>query len=110
MLIRFTPFSKRPSHTTLLTTLLLTGLALAANSVAADSSYPIAGVTPDARPVGAPTIKTVDKQKDWYKQALTGIDAPYPASLHFLENQGNWFIPFIRPGMLDRYDIRNWHK
>jgi hypothetical protein len=70
----------------------------------------IAGVDPSKRPEGAPVIEGVDKSGTWYPRALQGVVQPYPYSLHFLENQGNWFNPFIHPGMPGRYDIRGWHK
>ena len=70
----------------------------------------IAGVNPDVRPQYAPVITKVVKDGNWYATALTGVVKPYPYSLHFLENQGNWFTPFIRPGMTGPYDIRGWHS
>ena len=70
----------------------------------------IAGVEPYQRPAGAPTITTVDHDHDWYMRALHGIAPPYPANFRFLEDQGNWYTPFNRPGMTGRYDIRGWHK
>lgn len=70
----------------------------------------IAGTRPDQRPAGAPTITKVTKGADWYGKALKGVQKPYPYSLHFLENQGNWFNPFIHPGMNGPYDIRGWHE
>ena len=105
------PVSCKPSYITVSALVFVASLTLAANATAADTSPPIAGVNPEARPVGAPVItEETKKQKEWYEAALTGVDSPYPASLHFLENQGNWYTPFTRPGMLDYYDIRNWHK
>jgi hypothetical protein len=73
------------------------------------AEYPIAGLTPYERPAGAPVIEQVVKDDAWYQIALTGISKPYPASLRFLEDQGNWYTPFIHPGMTGRYDIRGWH-
>ncbi len=70
----------------------------------------IAGIAPDKRPQNAPVITRVSKDGNWYKRALTGVVAPYPYSLRFLEDQGNWFNPFIHPGMHGPYDIRGWHK
>lgn len=70
----------------------------------------IAGVEPYQRPVGAPMITTVDHNQEWYTRALHGIARPYPASLRFLEDQGNWYTPFDHPGMMNRYDIRNWYR
>jgi len=80
------------------------GLALAGDA------YPIAGVKPSERPLGAPVIQTVQKDSAWYTAALTGISQPYPNSLKFLEDQGNWYTPFNRPGMPGRYDIRGWYR
>ena len=90
---------------------LMAPLALVAMmnaAVAAD--YPIAGLNPDQRPAGAPVIAGVNKDGAWYRQALNGIAPPYPDSLRFLENQGNWYTPFIHPGMSAPYDIRGWHS
>jgi hypothetical protein len=69
----------------------------------------IAGVEPSRRPEGAPVQTTAAKDAAWYRQALTGVSHPYPASLRFLEDQGAWYTPFNRPGMTSPYDIRNWH-
>jgi len=70
----------------------------------------VAGVNPDRRPENAPVISGVVKPDGWYGRALTGVSRPYPNSLRFLENQGNWFTPFIHPGIPGPYDIRRWHK
>ncbi len=71
----------------------------------------IAGTSPERRPENAPVIsKEIDKNGNWYGKALTGVAQPYPYSLHFLENQGGWFNPFIHPGAPGPYDIRGWHK
>ena len=73
------------------------------------AEYPIAGVNPDQRPRGAPVITTDSHGPAWFQRALHGISEPYPASLLFLRHQGNWYTPFIQPGMPGRYDIRDWH-
>ena len=67
-------------------------------------------MTPWQRPAGAPVITEVVRTPAWYGQALTGISQPFPYSLRFLEDQGNWYTPFNRPGMPGRYDIRGWHQ
>ena len=72
-------------------------------------AYPIAGLQPDQRPQGAPTILDVKKNSGWYRRALSGITEPVPPSLRFLEDQGNWYTPFDRPGLSGRYDIRGWY-
>lgn len=69
----------------------------------------IAGVEPSQRPAGAPVITEVQKDADWYAAALEGVEPPYPASLRWLEDQGNWFNPFLKPGMTGPYDIRGHH-
>ena len=79
-------------------------------TAAVASSYPVAGIHPDKRPEAAPTITQVSRDSQWYRQALHGVIPPYPASLKFLEDQGNWYTPFIHPGMKGPYDIRGWHK
>ncbi len=90
----------------LLTTLLL---LFAPNGQADDIPY-VAGTKPSERPATAPVLTEVNKDAAWYSNALHGVEQPYPYSLHFLENQGNWFIPFTHPGMTDRYDLRGWHS
>jgi hypothetical protein len=70
----------------------------------------VAGVNPAERPAGAPVITEYSKDAGWYARVLTGVSAPYPSSLRFLEDQGAWFNPFLHPGMTGPYDIRNWHS
>lgn len=77
---------------------------------AAESDLVIAGLNPSQRPAGAPVISEVVKGDGWYQQALHGVSKPYPASLRFLEDQGNWDTPFIVTGMTAPYDIRDWHQ
>lgn len=78
---------------------------------AASSDAPhIAGVEPSVRPAWAPVLDAVNHDSEWYARALTGIESPFPASLRFLEDQGNWYQPFIRPGMTGPYDLRGWHS
>ncbi|PID37217.1 MAG: hypothetical protein CR993_01500 [Rhodobacterales bacterium] len=69
----------------------------------------IAGVKPYERPEGAPVVSKFGKNNAWYVYALTGVKAPYPSSLRFLEDQEAWFDPFLAPGMTGPYDIRGWH-
>lgn len=89
---------------------MLIGFGLGQGPAAAtESGYPIAGTRPSERPAGAPVIREVQKPEGWYTRALTGISQPYPPSLRFLEDQGNWYTPFNHPGMHGRYDIRGWH-
>jgi len=91
--------------------LTIAGLCMCSgNILAGESTYPIAGTQPDARPKGAPTAPRLERTNDWYSHAVTGVDEPYPASLQFLESQGRWYTPFNRPGMPGLYDIRGWHR
>jgi len=76
----------------------------------AQAKYPIAGVKPHARPDGAPVIQKTEHDKVWFEQAMTGVETPYPKSLGFIKNQGNWYTPFANPGIPGPYDIRGWHK
>lgn len=93
---------------------IILGLAIAgltsANAVlAASDNLFIAGLNPDRRPINAPVISEVFKDQAWYTKALFGVTQPYPPSLRFLDDQGNWSTPFNRPGMTGRYNIRGWH-
>ncbi len=90
-------------------TLLTIATIIFGTPLHAESSY-VAGLNPSSRPAGAPVISSVKKGAAWYRQALHGVIPPYPASLRFLEDQGNWYTPFTRPGMTGPYDIRGWHK
>jgi hypothetical protein len=84
-------------------------LALVPNVASAEGAF-IAGLAPDHRPDGAPVISTVTHDDAWLKAALTGVEPPAPESLHWLADQGNWFNPFIHPGMIGPYDLRGWHQ
>lgn len=70
----------------------------------------VAGVAPDRRPEGAPRVLAPLRPQAWYVAAVKGVEPPYPHSLFFLDNQGDWYTPFNRPGLLDRYDIRGLHR
>ena len=71
----------------------------------------IAGVEPGKHRTDIPPITKVTHDAAWKKQALHGISQPVPQHVqNFLKDQGNWFSPFVRPGMHGRYDIRHWHK
>ncbi len=85
-------------------------VALAFGAAPAFADYPIAGLTPDQRPAGAPMVTAMNKDPGWYERALHGVERPYPDSLKFLDNQGPWYTPFNHPGMPGRYDIRHWHN
>lgn len=94
----------------LLISAALPGQAQDSQTTEAPTGLFVAGVIPSERPAGAPEITQVRHDADWYAQALTGVSQPYPGSLKFLEDQGNWFTPFTHPGMHGRFDIRGWHS
>ena len=72
--------------------------------------YPIAGLTPDQRPAGAPVIRKLIKPPGWEQRFTRGIEGPLPASLRWMADQGAWFTPFDRPGATSPYDLRGWHR
>ena len=76
---------------------------------AVESPLAVAGLQPDRRPV-APTVTDVVRTNEWYARAFTGIAQPYPWSLRFVNDQGNWNTPFMQPGMTGPYDLRGWHR
>ncbi len=95
-------------HTRTLISILLAWLLSAGFSTVL--AYPIAGVKPSERPEGAPRITEVQHDRAWYQKALHGVSEPWPPSLRFVDDQGNWYTPFNRPGMPGRYDIRGWYS
>lgn len=76
---------------------------------AEEATAEVAGRMPDRRPAGAPVIKVIVRTPEWHAKALHGVEAPYPERLKFLNDQGNWYTPFISPGMTGPYDLRGWH-
>jgi len=113
--VKGAPGESVPKRGDLRMRLSLTGLSAALlvviiTSVAFAEEGLIAGVDPSQRPVAAPAITTVDHPGAWYTTSLLGVSQPYPNSLRFLEDQGNWYTPFNHPGMPGRYDIRGWQQ
>lgn len=91
---------------------IIIACGISININAAETEYvpPVAGVKPDQRPAGAPVIKQFRMNRAWYDKAMTGLQPPFPSSFNFLDYQENWSNPFIEPGMVGKYDIREWHK
>lgn len=89
--------------------LFAVGALGAAMSPAVAEPFPIAGLTPDRRPEGAPVIREFDRPKKWEQGFFHGISKPYP-HLEWVADQGPWFTPFNRPGMTSPYDLRGWHR
>ena len=77
-------------------------------TVHAAETAPTAGLSPWQRPAGAPRTATAPPREP--TRALYGIATPIPASLKFLDDQGNWYTPFTEPGMPAPYDLRSWHS
>jgi len=69
----------------------------------------ISGIDPAHRPKNAPNVKLGEDTPVDRARELTGVTPPIPPSLDFLNNQGNWYTPFSRPGATGPYDIRGWH-
>jgi hypothetical protein len=92
-------------------TTFIAGCAIATGTLSALAvdAAPIAGLTPERRPAGAPTIAIAPAYDGADSPFLHGVTEPIPASLKFLLDQGNWYSPFGHPGMTGRYDIRGWH-
>ena len=99
-----------PTRKIILTTFgLILFAAAPAPANAADDVF-VAGVEPSQRPASAPRLMVAMHPQAWYVRAVRGVIPPYPQSLFFLDNQGDWYTPFNRPGMPGPYDIRGWHK
>lgn len=71
--------------------------------------YPIAGLTPNQRPAGAPVMRSFEKDRAWLERYHHGIGELVSPSLGAADQQG-WYTPFNRPGMLPPYDLRQWHS
>jgi hypothetical protein len=81
---------------------------LVAGVASAETAVPIAGLTTDIRPFGAPVIVSFEQSANWKAQALQGINPPQ-TGVGFLKDQGAWYTPFIQPNSTGRYDIRGLH-
>ena len=68
----------------------------------------MAGLLPFERPRGAPVLLVFMPGDLWKQHALRGIKPPQNG-VKFLEDQGAWYTPFIKPNLLGRYDIRQLH-
>jgi hypothetical protein len=81
----------------------------ALSAAAEQTAYSVAGLQPDKRPM-APKVVAVERDGHWYARAYSGIELPYPWTLRFINDQGNWHTPFAAPGMTGKYDLRGWHR
>ena len=89
----------------------LIAIALISTAAGAGAAeYPVAGLAPDRRPESAPTIVNFVRPSGWERRFFAGVAEPRPESLSWSANQGGWYTPFDRPGMIGPYDIRNWRS
>jgi hypothetical protein len=80
-------------------------------SEGAETTSPaVAGLTPIARPAGAPVIKAVVRTPEQTARMTSGVEGPLPKGIEFLKDQGAWYTPFVVPGMVSYYDLRGWHR
>lgn len=98
-----------PLRNSLVLTVTLGHIGFYAGIGLAQDSY-VAGTRPDVRPAAAPRTQVVAKDAGWMARATAGVAEPHPTSLKFLNDQGNWYTPFDRPGMPGPYDIRQLHR
>ena len=64
------------------------------------NSAPVAGLTPYERPAGAPLIKTLARTPEQTARLTAGVAQPLPLGIEWLKDQGAWYNPFTRPGMV----------
>jgi len=88
---------------------LALAFAIAAPALAVAEGFPIAGLTPNQRPAGAPVITRFTPPSNWDERMFHGISRPLPVNLNWTKDQGAWFTPFNRRGMRPPYDLRGWH-
>jgi len=93
---------------TLMAVMLILALPNIAQAVEKPGVGFVAGLAPYQRPEGAPVIKDFTPDPAWRARASTGVVAPAPASLRFLDDQGAWYTPFNHPGGPGYYDLRQW--
>lgn len=89
--------------------LLLCCLTASLSASAQGFVSPVAGLQPDRRPDAAPVVRN-DLVDASIKQArLIGITTPWPGNVERIAEQGAWYSPMFRPGMVGPYDLRGWH-
>lgn len=89
---------------------LALAFAIAAPALATAEGFPIAGLTPNQRPAGAPVITRFTPPSNWDERMFHGVSRPLPVNLEWTKDQGAWFTPFNRPGMRPPYDLRGWRN
>ena len=106
--LRKTAMNQKLEHAALLAATLILALPNMAQAVESSGASFVAGLAPHQRPAGAPAISGFTPDAAWRARALTGVSAPVPASLRFLDDQGAWYTPFNHPGGPGYYDLRQW--
>lgn len=101
-------FAAAGNHIAIAAVLAAGGVVASGASVSAQSAT--AGLAPDRRPEGAPRIAGAKHSARWLDAAHKGISRPYPPSLGFLKDQGDWYTPFNVRGMTGPYDLRKLHQ
>ena len=86
----------------------LMALSLPSWSADADAA-PIGGLTPYERPAGLPVIKSPVRTPEQAARVTSGVARPLPPGIEWLKDQGAWYTPFDKPGMVGYYDLRSWH-
>ncbi len=89
--------------------LFLGAIVLGSAGVLHGQSLPVAGTAPDRRPEGAPRVERFEPDAAWLARFHYGVSEPLPPHLG-ARDQGAWYTPFNRPGMLPPYDLRGWHE
>lgn len=100
----------RKTNTTVASALTLGLMVLSLPCWSADAeAAPVAGLAPYERPAGAPVVRSVARSVEATGRQTTGVARPLPAGLDWLKDQGAWYTPFDRAGMVGYYDLRGWN-
>lgn len=70
----------------------------------------VAGLAPDRRPAGAPTVQAYTPSKTAVQVHLKGVEPPAPPNVRQVAEAGPWFIPMHAAGMTPPYDLRGHHS
>jgi hypothetical protein len=70
----------------------------------------VAGLAPDRRPVGAPTVQAYVPSRADVQARLKGVTPPAPPNVRQIAEAGPWFIPMHAVGMTPPYDLRGHHS
>ena len=82
--------------------------ALALLATAAAAQAPVAGLRPDQRPEGAPSLAEYQPTPEAVAARLRGVSEPVPANVRAAASAGPWYMPLQHRGMTPPYDPRGW--